>query len=268
MLMTEETKKKLLSSVEDRLNRLTTEVDRLNKTYATLTLSQKFIDKEGLDVNFTGIKKLLDYRLFIGILTLDLCTAMLIYLRAKFQYEGIYSSRQIIVIISEGYKKIYNFVQENEQGDLIKKNRNNSFWIKEIGYIITNELPQYQDSYNRLTEQLDNYLSINFNVLKSQRDLSIHYDKEPIKVYDMISKINIEETFNKLSPFLNILNEMFVFTSELNEGFLEKTETEKINTDKTIDEMANNLEKLNNGKNGELISEFQKKILSFKNLFN
>jgi len=267
MLMTEETKIKLRESVEQRLDELTSEIERLNETFKKLERTVKFCSENELNLSLDGIKNLLEYRLFIGILTLDLCTATLIYLKANFQYEGLYSARQIVIIISEGYKKIYNFVSENKEGDLVTKHRNNSFWIKEIGHIIKFDLPNYQTRYKLITEQLDKYLDVNFETLKITRDLSIHYDKEPIKVYNMLSGLNIEETFIKMIPFLNILNEMFSFTDELNQGYLIKSENEKIQNKKKIDDIANSLEKFKDKNNPDIIKEFQEKILTFKTMF-
>ncbi|WP_298791017.1 hypothetical protein [uncultured Allomuricauda sp.] len=118
-------------------------------------------------------------------------------------------------------KKIYNFIPENERGVEIVRNRNNSFWIKEIAQIII-DLPKFQSEYDRITLKLDENLELNLIKLKSQRDLSIHYDKEPIKVIKMLSSIDIEETFKIMNPFLQILNEMHSLTFELVKGYKEQ----------------------------------------------
>lgn len=268
ILMIEEAKIKLRQDVEQRLDELTSEIQRLNETFKKLERTEKICSDNELIISLGGLKNLLEYRLFIGILTLDLCTATLIYLRAKFHYEGLYSARQIVIIISEGYKKIYNFVSKNKEGDLITKYRNNSFWIKEIGYIIKSDLPNYQPQYELITEQLDKYLEVNFEALKTIRDLSIHYDKDPIKVYNMLSQLHIEETFEKVVPFLNILNEMFAFTGELNLGYLGKSENEKKQNDKRIDEIADSLDKFKHKNNPPIITELQEKILVLKTIFD
>ncbi len=90
MLMTEETKIKLRENVEQRLNELTSEVEGLNETFKKLEITEMFCTEKELNINLGEPKNLLKYRLFIGILTLDLCTATLIYLKANFQYEGLY----------------------------------------------------------------------------------------------------------------------------------------------------------------------------------
>lgn len=262
-LMTEETKLRLKESVELRLNELTGEVNRIGKMIKDLQVAE-----EELKLSLAGHKNLLEYRLFIGLLNLDLCTAVLIYLRANFQYEGIYSARQIIVIISEGYKKIYNFVIKNEKGGLITKYRNDSFWIKEIGKEVLCDLSQYKPQYDLITEKLDKYLEVNFDLLKTKRDLSIHYDKNPIKVYNMMSELNIEETFKKLIPFLEILNEMFAFTYVLSQGYLQKSEIDRINIEKGIEDKAISLNQFKTKDNEAVITEFQEKILNLKTMFD
>lgn len=267
MLMTDETKTRLLFNVEARLTELTSEIDKLNTLYNKLESYQEFLTERNIENNFGNLKGLLNFRIIVGIINLDLCSAVLIYLRGKFQYEAINSARQIIVVINEGYKKLYNFVIEKETGDKIWTYRNNSFWIKEIGQIITNDLREYKSQYDLLTTKFDNYLSVNFETLKIQRDLSIHYDKEPIKVYKMLTSLDIEETFKKLIPFLDIMNELFLFTSTLSNGLLQKTELIKQEHHRKIDDIAELLDKHKTERNEEQIKEFKEQILGLKNLF-
>lgn len=264
--MTPETQKDLRKSIETRLDRLTNELDSLKLTFKKLELSEKFSAEKDLNINFQGIKNLINYRLFISILTADLCCAMLDYLNSKFQYQGLFSSRQIIVIISEGYKKIYNFTFENERGDLISKHRNKSFWIEEIGYLI-NELPDFKQEYDLITNKLDNYLSVNFELLKKQRDLSIHYDKEPMKVISMLADLNVEKTFKKMIPFLQILNEMDIFTSNLSKGYLRKLNNSRREFEDKLDNIDTLLTKSITSNNKIEIEALRSKVSELKMLF-
>lgn len=265
--MTPETKDNLLSNVETRLNELTFEVDNLASLYNKLEAYKKFLVERNISNPFDNLRNLLNFRIIVGIINLDLCAATLTYLRGKFQYESANASRQMIVVINEGYKKIYNFIITNEKGNEISKYRNNSFWIKEIGQIVNSQLPEYRQHYDELTKKLDEYLSVNFETLKSQRDLSIHYDKEPMKVYKMITELDIEDSFKKLIPFLDILNELFTFTQHLADGFKKMTEQTNLEQDKKIDGIADLLDKHKSADNEKIITEFKEQILSLKKLY-
>lgn len=257
MLMTEETKNELQYNIERRLTELTSDIDNLMRLHSTLDACRKYNNDKDFDDYFKNLQNLLNFRLIVGIINLDLCAAVLIFLKGKFQYEAIYSSRQIIVIICEGYKKLYNF-KSNEA------NRNNSFWVKEVGNIIKQILPEYQSQYDLLTQKLDEYLNINFDILKTQRDLSIHYDKEPIKVYEMLSNLDVEETFKKLIPFLSILNDMFSFNIEITKGFEKKTKLEKQNQEIRVSEIINLINTFKTEQNEKMIEDVVEQILSFK----
>jgi len=161
-----------------------------------------------------GLEKMLEYRLLIGIIFLDLASGTRAHLNSKFTYEKLFSVRQIIVIINEVYKQIYSFVLINDKGDSITKHRNNSFWYKDIGSVVKDSLPKLTTEYEFLTEKLKSYFDKNFSEIKEQRSLSVHYDKEASKVYDMIFELNVDIIFRKMSPFLEIRTGMFnVFSS-------------------------------------------------------
>jgi len=96
--------------------------------------------------------------------------------------------------------------------------------------------------------------------------LSIHYDRNPANVYDMLLKLNIEETFKRMIPFLDILNKMFKFTDQLIYGYKEKTYKEKNIHNKNIDSMILKLESFKNAENNENISSFQDFLRNLKNI--
>ncbi|MGC3977785.1 MAG: hypothetical protein QM751_05830 [Paludibacteraceae bacterium] len=200
-----------------------------------------------------------EYELFLGILILDLSTAIKIYLNARSQYEGLFAARQVLIIINEGYKKIYNFVWENENGEIIAKHRNNSFWLKEVCQIIT-DFPSEKEEYDNLTQQLEKYSEINFEEIKRKRDLSIHYDKNSHKVYRMLQEIDIDETFQTLTPFLDILNRMVVFTNKLMIGYNEKIKNKRIEQDNNLYGFIEKFESLKNEQNKVLIENAQEMI--------
>lgn len=264
--MTEETKAIILQNTETKITETTKILDELRRLLKTTDDIQLFMSQKNIHLKLDNLKSLLEYRMFIALLILDLASAMRIYLNARFHYEELYSARQIIVIINEGFKKIYNFIQKNEKGEENINHRKDSFWIKNIASIIEKDLPYLQQEYKSLTAELENYLNTNFDSIRTQRDLSIHYDRNPANVYDMLLKLNIEETFKRMISFLDILNKMFKFTDQLVYGYKEKTYKEKNIHNKNIDSMILKLESFKNAENNENISSFQDFLRNLKNI--
>lgn len=149
----------------------------------------------------------------------------------------------------------------------IKENRNKSFWVKDIGEIIKSDLSDLQQQYNAITNELERYFSLYFDEIKEQRNLSIHYDKNPVKVYDMLLKLNIEETFKKLIPFLNILNKMFDLTHLLVIGYDKELNKERINNKTQFENLISKLDGFKNAENEKSISLLQDNMRNSMNVY-
>lgn len=232
ILMTKETEAKLIESTELSIEFVTEAIVEVRKFIKGIKALKKFIKKhefcsenemadetERVSVSqnetFDEMEKMLEYRMLIGIIFLDLASATRAHLQSKYTYEKLFSLRQIIVVINEGYKQIYNFVHLNDNGDMVTKHRNKSFWYKDIRAVVDKSLPELTSEYNILTQKLENYYDDSFSLIKEQRSLSVHYDKEASRVYDMFVDLNIEKTFVKMTPFLEILIGMFRFTEKM-----------------------------------------------------
>lgn len=274
--MTKETEAKLLESIELGIEYVSKSVDKARDLIKNAKLLTTLMTENKLSIEdniFNKFEKILEYRMLIGFIYLDLSSALRAHLKSKFTYEKLFSLRQIIIIINEGYKQIYNFVNQNEKGNLVTKHRNKSFWINDIKPIINESLPELQNEYDLLTKKLEDYLEQNFSTIKYQRDLFIHYDKDICKVYDMIGELDVERIMKKLTPFLEIINEMYHFTEKMT-LFSEKNDRLKaveiqnkletliviLNDPKTIEsaESSDKLKELIN----EIKTDFQNKMKS------
>lgn len=216
--MTEATKSKLLESVELGIEHVSKSVDEVRSFIKKVNLMTDFMTESEFNIEdkiFDNIEKLLEYRLLIGLIYLDLASSMRAHLNSKYTYEKLLSIRQIIVTINEGYKQIYNFIKINECGETVTKYRKKSYWYEDIRIIINESNIELKPEYDSLTKKLDDYFDENFEAIKKQRDLSVHYDRKASKVYDMIVSLEVEGTFKKLSPFLTIITEMFRFTEKM-----------------------------------------------------
>lgn len=220
--ITKETEKTLIETTDSTISEVVKVTDTIRKSLIQVGhLNKEFskVNKVFQNDDLDNYENFLEYGLLIGLIYLDLTSATRAYLLSKHTYQKLYHTRQIIVIINEGFKQIYNFVSNNNKGDKITKNRNNSFWIKEIGSTVKTSLPGLKEDYERITQNLESYFEENFTSIKTQRDLSVHYDKKASKVYDMIINLKVEETFRKMSPFLKILKEMFNFIEKMHLQF-------------------------------------------------
>ncbi len=269
--MTKETEAKLIDNTEKSIEYVSKSIDEVRGFLWKKDKAMDFLKAHNINTEnetFETMEKMLEYRMLIGIIFLDLASATRAHLNSKYIYEKLFSLRQIIVIINEGYKQIYNFVRKSENGDLITRDRNKSFWHKDIRNVVANSLPELTDKYDNLTQELENYFNDNFSSIKMQRDLSVHYDKVASKVYDMTVGLDVEQTFLKMSPFLRILTEMFRFTEKMALISSVKERQKKEKTNSQLEAMFDNLlakvESAKTDKNDKKLNELLDKISKSK----
>jgi hypothetical protein len=148
------------------------------------------------------ISTILETRLTINYIELDFCAAYCQYLSAKTNYEQRFACKGINTILSEGYKKLYGFTAKED-----------SFWKKQIKFAVEHQ-PELHEEYLRITNDLESLQTKEvFN--KEMRDISVHYDFDPRKVYQMLAKISAEEVVRRYIEFALILKEIRNFLLKL-----------------------------------------------------
>ena len=130
--LTNKTRIELLNLTERNLEDYARLTDKLNELLGKIEEIKFKLKDLKINVGLENYVNLINYRLLLNFLILDLSVNIKAYLNASLEYEGIYFVRQMIVIMSEGYKKIYNFTRMDEKGNIITRYRNNSFWVKEV----------------------------------------------------------------------------------------------------------------------------------------
>ncbi|GAB2768940.1 hypothetical protein GCM10010465_12830 [Actinomadura fibrosa] len=129
-------------------------------------------------------------------------------------------------------------------------------------------MPELEKDFNLISDKLENYSRTNIP-LKTQRDLSIHYDKKPSKVYDMIDSLNVNKTFLQMVPFLDILNKMNNFSRQLLESTYEKQKVQLKQLHKEVDQLIQKLENLalenKPGTNHYEITDLKRQAVQIKN---
>lgn len=191
----------IAASIENNVSRAVSNVQNIDSMFGDIISN----DEEDLRFfDFSNFNSLSKYRMIIGFLDLDFVVATRMYLTVQFQYEGLFAVRQLYVIANEGYKRIFGFGNA----------RKSSLWVAEIGKIIDSDFPELKLKYTDITLRLEEYESI-ISPFRDIRHLSVHYNVEPMKVYDMMIKLDVDKTFREIIPFMNILGDMYRIVSEL-----------------------------------------------------
>ena len=161
--------------------------------------------KRRKETNYIALKGILRTQLMLCYINLDLCSAYRQYLSTDMStnYENRQAMTKINVVMSEGYKKIYGFGESQHK---------KSFWVSQIK-VAVDCFDALADEYNRIEGLLKDMA--NDNVLnKEMRDLTIHYDGDPLRVYNMLLDLSAEEVISRCNKFFEILAEVtkFVWT--------------------------------------------------------
>lgn len=215
--ITEEGKQRLLFITKGTIQETAKQLDTIRpfiKDMKAMGENRTMLGLEPSSVEY-GLIRLNEYNMLIGFISLDLLCAYRLYLKAEEAYEVMYATKHLIVILNEGYKKIYNYVWPNEKGHINTADRNKSFWKRDIGFIISEQIPELNSEYTKLTGMLDLFLDPELRATKTSRDMFVHYDDTPSVLYDTLCELDIEIITHKVIPFLEILKQMMEFTNEL-----------------------------------------------------
>jgi hypothetical protein len=271
-LISEEGKRRLLLVLKETMQETVKQLDIIRPFINDMTLmgeNRKILGLEPSSVEY-GLVRLNEYNMLIGFISLDLICAYRVYLKAEDAYEVMYATKHLVVILNEGYKKIYNYVWPNDKGQLNTSGRNKSFWKKDIGNIINEQVPELLPDYTMLTEALDNFLDLELRSTKTSRDMFVHYDDIPSVLYDTLCALDIEVVTQKVIPFLEILKQMMDFTNKLRERY---TSFVIATTQKMFTEHYQILENMKTAKSGDpdatnLIIQGQNNLLDMQRQYH
>ncbi|ODT35590.1 MAG: hypothetical protein ABS67_01435 [Niabella sp. SCN 42-15] len=148
--------------------------------------------------------RLIEYNILVNLSILDFSTLLKLYLNPETRYDQIYACKQFYIIINESYKKIYGF-----SSDI-----NKSFWNKDISSIISLYCPHLKNDHGVLKREIQHFIEDNFedNELLDKRNLAVHYDLEPSKVYSMSVNIDEDSILKKSSTYSFLLHKTIMFS--------------------------------------------------------
>ena len=153
-----------------------------------------------------ALRGILKTSLMLDFINLDLCAAYRQYLSTELsaKYEKRQAMNKINIVMSEGFKKIYGF-----EGD----SRKSSYWVNQIKTVV-DFLGGLDKEYKEIEDKLIAFR--NKGVLnRDMRDLAVHYDTDPIKVYKMLSDLSAEEVSKRCIDFYSLLNLVTTFVTKL-----------------------------------------------------
>lgn len=195
-------------------------------------------------------KILLKLQLFSLIINLDLSTFLRANFRSTSNSEKCYNLKYVNVITIEGYSYLFGF----------GKDKNNALWkkIKELGEQINdeklikdiNDIEQRVKGFENIYAQRED---------RYNRNLSIHYDSDPIKVHNFLSQINEDTEIIRISSFLKILDDISVFTYKYIQKFKIPIIYSINNYDIDIWEKTNNFP----NENSKLFNVLDEKLVHF-----
>ncbi|MDR1258989.1 MAG: hypothetical protein LBK65_06915 [Tannerellaceae bacterium] len=172
-------------------------------------LRQQIILQESLNKNELNPKSeifnaFISLSIFSHYTNIELAAVLRACFRADLPAEKRYNIKWINCVILEAYKHLYGY------GKKIK----NSLWMSEV----KQALRVYNDP--ELTQELNDlelYI-IEFGEKKitdkKKRDLSFHYDLDPISVYNMLIELSEEDEVQRLISFMKLLDKIYIFISK------------------------------------------------------
>lgn len=178
------------------------------------------VTKNSTDYRTELLLTMLEIKAFVITIQLDISTFLRADFRAKHPCEKRINLKYVNVAILEGYKYMRGFGKDAKYGKLSILER-----IRQASN--DNELG---DDILVLKNSLDDFLKLCNNPSdKTNRDLALHYDQDPLKVYDFLEQISEETEANRVIKWFDVLNSAFKITQkyiEKYESIMPKSQTE------------------------------------------
>lgn len=148
-----------------------------------------------------------DMEIAVDFILIDLSVSIKAVSQVKGAYEGRFHIKNLLAILSEGYKLVYGFGNR----------RGKSIWGCLKKYISKYEGGKHLSRYNEITSSLDGFGTTHIN--QDLRNLTLHYDDNMMKVYQGTANIySFDEACCNAMAFMNILKKMMEFGIDVCKG--------------------------------------------------
>lgn len=208
--MTESTRKELKAWIEINMQNSTEFTDLIRRSInLTKWEIQEAEKKNGSLLEDNILKRKLviqNFTLLLQLCGLDLFCAFNFYLDSNYKYEGIYSSKMLIITVHEASKKIFHF----------NSYRSSSIWGKDIKNIVECLMPSLIIEYNKIDDMIEELDEIYSEFeWRKKRNTLVHYEDNPSEVYDLLVGLSIEEVAKRVMKFIRVEIEMMEFSHKL-----------------------------------------------------
>lgn len=148
------------------------------------------------------VKPLLELNNFVNYVGIELASIARACLNSELVAEHRYNLKLINIVILEAFKSLHGF----------SKGSNKAIWNKSIKPLLSNiEGEVFQKEIAHLSQRLVDFGKSEF-IDKDGRDLSLHYDLDPVLVYNHLVQIDEDKEFNNLIEFLTLMKEVGLFS--------------------------------------------------------
>lgn len=151
--------------------------------------------------NLYSLKVLLNLNMIISIINYDLKCTYTTALEKDGKPETLFYARQLLQVVRESYRAIFGLNKDSE-------------YLRTTESVIKNYFPERLNEYTGLIVQVRKFDS-QISKIKEIRNISIHYDQDPLKVYKMLNDIDINDTFIKFNPYIKSLHQVNDFINRL-----------------------------------------------------
>jgi len=226
-------------------------VPQLCSSVSSLERLEQLDENECEDMNVLELwKMLLKIHLFSSLVNLDLSTFLRANFRSTSDTEKRCNLKYVNVVACESYNYLFGFGNDKDSAiwqvfRILAAKINNDELIKDI-----DDLEQRAREFENIYAQRED---------RDKRNLSIHYDSDPLNVYNFLSQIRDENPeINRASAFLKILDDLSVFVNKYIQKFQIPLICSTNNYDIDIWEKINHFP----DKNGKLFNNLDEKIAS------
>lgn len=168
------------------------------------------------NIDHKVLEALLSLEIFNQYFNIELASILRACFRANLPAEKRYNIKYINCVIIESYKYLYGY----------KSLINKSLWVSNIKPLLGIIDEQ---NFNQDFRILENHI-VEFGKRditdKDKRDLSFHYDSEPLSVYQMLMELSEEDEVQRMIRFMDLLQNISVFTLK----YIKKYELQKHET--------------------------------------
>ena len=146
----------------------------------------------------------LSLNIYIQYVSVELSSIVRACFRANLPTEKLYNLKWINCVIFESYMYLYGY----------GKDKNQSLWITKVKPLLDFlNHQEFEDDYKIVENQIIKFRDSNITS-RNNRNLSFHYDLEPLSVYNMWINLNEEEEFQRMNRFMALLHDINLFTSK------------------------------------------------------